>query len=167
MRRTAGTDTLHAHAQALHQGLRDLVQRYQFRNRNEICCFDVSVSQCFALEELEQHGDLSVGDLAKQMYLDISTMSRVLDQLEKKGYVRRIVNPEDRRAWRVALTSRGKQLGQKMRELAIGKEMEVLKQIPKSSRPAVIFAMKQLVKAVDSWRASSCCIPNKLVKIKH
>lgn len=162
-----GRNKLHSQAEALNLALTDLVLRYQFRNRNEICCFDVSVSQCHALEVLEQVGPQGVGALAKAMYLDISTTSRVTDQLEKKDYVRRLDHPVDRRAWLLELTSKGAHLLKKMHELAIGKEMEVLQQIPEGSRDDVIFAMKQLVKAVDSWREGSCCTPNKLRTLKH
>jgi MarR family 2-MHQ and catechol resistance regulon transcriptional repressor len=159
--------TLRKQAEALNQALTELIRRYQFRNRNEICCFDVSVSQCHVLETLETRGPLSMGSLAKEMYLDISTTSRVTDQLEKKKYVRRLEHPEDRRAWLVAPTPKGVQLLKKMHDLAIQKEMEVLQQLPETSRDDAIFALRQLVEAVDSWRTSSCCVPNKLRTIKH
>ncbi len=158
---------LRRQAESLHQALNGLIRRYQFRNRNEICCFDVSVSQCHVLEALEAHGPLSMGRLAQEMYLDISTTSRVTDQLEKKKYVRRLEHPKDRRAWLVALTRQGARLLKKMHDLAIETEMKVLDQLPEASRQDVIFALQQLVNAVDSWRASSCCVLNKLKTIKH
>jgi len=161
------SSTLGRQAEALHQALNDLIQRYQFRNRNEICCFDVSVSQCNALEALAAHGKMSVGHLAKQLFLEVSTMSRVLDQLEKKGYIRRADHPDDDRAWLVTLTKRGLALLAKMKILIIAQEEEVLKQIPSASRSHVIRALRLLIDAVDHWRAASCCVPNKLRKVKH
>ena len=40
----------------LYDALSDLVRVYQFRDRDRICCFDVSVSQCYALEALVRRG---------------------------------------------------------------------------------------------------------------
>ncbi len=167
MRRDHSPTTLARQAEELFHALTRLIQRYQFRNRNEICCFDVSVSQYYALDALQAHGEMAVGALAKEMYLDISTLSRILDQLEKKGYVRRGAHPRDRRAYLVSLTKRGEQLNERMRALAIEQEANILRQISPSSRGDVVYAMKQLVEAVDSWRQSSCCVPKKLMKVKH
>lgn len=158
---------LRRQAETMHQALQQLVQRYQFRNRNEICCFDVSVSQCHALELLAAHQPVSVGGLASRMFLEISTMSRVLDQLEKKGYVRRAHPPEDDRAWKLTLTASGRRLLEKTRALTISQEMEVLKQVPASSRRHVVQAIRSLIQAVDDWRASPCCVPRKLHRVKH
>ncbi len=33
-------------AVTLHRALTDFVRQYQFRNRNEICCYGITVSQC-------------------------------------------------------------------------------------------------------------------------
>ncbi|MDD5544753.1 MAG: MarR family transcriptional regulator [Acidobacteriia bacterium] len=161
------SSTLHRQAETLHQTLQELLQRYQFRNRNEICCFDVSVSQCNALEMLADYEPVSVGELARRMFLEISTVSRVLDQLEKKAYVRRTPAPEDNRAWKLRLTARGRKLLEKTRALSIGQEMEVLKQVPAASRQHVVQAIRSLLQAVDNWRASPCCVPRKLRRVKH
>jgi hypothetical protein len=34
------------------------VSVYQFRDRDRICCHDVSVTQCYALETIVEHGPL-------------------------------------------------------------------------------------------------------------
>ena len=60
---------------------------YQFRDRDRICCHDVSVTQCYALETLVDHGPLRLGALAQRLFLDKSTTSRVVATLVKKGYV--------------------------------------------------------------------------------
>src|ERR1700754_3464708 len=85
-------------ARALYGALSDLIRVYQFRDRDRICCYDVSVSQCYALEEVVRQGGMSLNDLAARLYLDKSTASRVVDSLERKGYVARTPHPSDRRA---------------------------------------------------------------------
>ena len=65
----------------------DLVRVYQFRDRDRICCHDISVTQCYALETLVEHGPLRLSALADRLFLDKSTTSRVVGTLVKKGYV--------------------------------------------------------------------------------
>jgi DNA-binding MarR family transcriptional regulator len=84
-------------ARRLHRAVTELVRRYQFRDRNEICCFGVSVSQCHALEALGQAGELTMGELASQMHLSVSTMTRVVDQLVARGLAQRGEDAKDRR----------------------------------------------------------------------
>src|SRR5688500_17024825 len=102
----AGQDgQLEADTVDLHRALSDLVRVYQFRDRDRICCYDISVSQCYALEAVAEHGPLTLNDLAARLYLDKSTASRVVDALEKKGYVERRTSEVDRRSLQLVDTS--------------------------------------------------------------
>ena len=85
-------------ASALQSAVADLVRVYQFRDRDRICCHDISVTQCYALETLVEHGPLRLGALADRLFLDKSTTSRVIAALVKKGYVEQQVEASDRRA---------------------------------------------------------------------
>jgi len=87
-----------------HQQIVELIKKYQFRDRNQICCFGISVSQCYILETLHTHGPLTMNELAKKMYLKISTITRVVEQLVKKNYVKREEGLNDRRVRLINLT---------------------------------------------------------------
>ena len=58
---------LPAQAKRLHQALTHLVQKYQFRDRNDICCYGISVSQCHTLEALGEHGTQTMHALAEHL----------------------------------------------------------------------------------------------------
>src|SRR5689334_3151423 len=85
-------------AEALQRALSDLVRVYQFRDRDRICCHDISVTQCYALETMVEHGPLRLGGLAERLFLDKSTTSRVVAALTKKGYVQQRPDERDARA---------------------------------------------------------------------
>src|SRR5687768_17057407 len=91
-------------AQALQAAVADLVRVYQFRDRDRICCHDVSVTQCHALEALVDHGPLRLGELTDRLFLDKSTTSRVVRTLVKKGYVEQHPDAADRRATALSAT---------------------------------------------------------------
>jgi DNA-binding MarR family transcriptional regulator len=110
MPKTVKSTKLHPDVLALHQALSDLVRIYQFRDRTQICCHDVSVTQCYALEVLIRLGSVTMTRLAQELYLDKSTASRVVDALERKGYVGRFADPDDARAVNLEVTRKGRAL---------------------------------------------------------
>jgi DNA-binding MarR family transcriptional regulator len=57
---------------------------------------------------------LRVNELAREVVLSPTAMSRFVDRVEKAGYVRREPDPADRRALQVALTDAGVDLLRRM-----------------------------------------------------
>jgi DNA-binding MarR family transcriptional regulator len=104
------TRALQADALRLYEALSELVRVYQFRDRDKICCHDISVTQCYALEALIRSGPRTLNELATELFLDKSTASRVVTTLQRKGYVTRTEHPDDRRAVLVAITATGERL---------------------------------------------------------
>ena len=101
---------LAADARELHRVLSDLMRVVQFRDRDRICCHDVSVSQCYALEAILRRGPLTLSELAAHLYLDKSTASRVVKALAEKGYIERRPHPDDGRAMQLVATAAGRRL---------------------------------------------------------
>lgn len=64
-------------------------------------------TQFLALKRLAVDGAMCAGDLARALDHDAGAMTRVIDQLEAKGYVRRQPNEQDRRSLRIAVTDAG------------------------------------------------------------
>jgi DNA-binding MarR family transcriptional regulator len=148
--------TLEQQAEELHQVVTELVKKYQFRDRQEICCYGISVSQCYTLSALDEHGTMTMGELARQMQLTVSTMTRVVDQLVARELVRRWFDPEDRRVCCVELTKQGRSLLRKIRGELLETEKEILRKIKPEDRETLVFALRELLKAVDQWREKVC-----------
>lgn len=107
MATTKADPRLLADAYRFSESLMDLIRVVQFRDRDRACCYDVSVSQCYALKAVSDHGPLTVNDLAARLYLDKSTASRVANGLEERGYLARERDPEDGRVVRLRATESG------------------------------------------------------------
>ncbi len=60
-----------------------------------------------ALSRLKANGAMRLSELAEDLYLDASTMSRHVRTLEDNGLVRRAGDPNDRRAVQLTLTEDG------------------------------------------------------------
>jgi DNA-binding MarR family transcriptional regulator len=68
---------------------------------------ELSFTQYLILKKSQQLGAVSATELARAVELDGGAMTRQLDQLERKGYLRRSPHEQDRRALRIELTNAG------------------------------------------------------------
>ena len=71
---------------------------------------ELNYSQYLVLKLLAKYGPQMPGDLSKCMEHNAGAMTRLLDRLEDKGYVRRQPHAEDRRALSIDLTEAGQAL---------------------------------------------------------
>jgi DNA-binding MarR family transcriptional regulator len=62
----------------------------------------------YELEAPRQGGSLSQQAIGERLRVDRTTMVALIDHLEQKGYVKRVRNPDDRRAYVITLTSAGR-----------------------------------------------------------
>lgn len=146
------TGDLDVQAERLHRLMTDLVKRYQFRDRSRICCFGVSVSGCYVLDELAERGDQTMQALAARLFLSVSTMSRVVGQLVRRGLVSRRRDPGDGRVVWVSLTREGKEVLARIHEGLIDSQREILRPLSAGEREAVVRVLGQLVGAVGVWQ---------------
>jgi len=68
---------------------------------------DLRFNQFLIIKRLARLGPMSATELARAVELDGGAMTRQLDQLENKGYLRRCPHELDRRALRIELTEAG------------------------------------------------------------
>jgi len=150
-------------AAGLHRALSDLVRLYQFRDRTRICCHDVSVTQCYALEAVLREGPLSLNALAALLYLDKSTASRVVDALERKRYLRRAADPADGRAVRLEATPEGRALHGRIERSLIEEEMRLIADFEPAARRAATTIIEKLAQsaAARCTRSAECCPPQE------
>ena len=152
----ATTPELRRSATTLHRALTEFVRQYQFRNRNEICCYGITVSQCYLLDALSTHGGLSMQELAGHLYLKISTVTRLVDALVRKNLVRRQKDAEDRRIVRVELTETGRRTSEKITEDLLVRQEEILSGMPEEVREEVVRAICMLVEKISPG-GRACC----------
>lgn len=152
-------DQLTQDSEDLYEALNQLVRVYQFRDRDRICCYDVSVTQCYAIETLVKRGRLRLQALAEEMFLDKSTASRVVDTLERKGYVSRVEDSEDRRAVQVEVSQSGHELYQKIRTDLIAEERAMIEHLSPEARQGALSLLKQITRATEirCGLVSGCC----------
>lgn len=70
---------------------------------------ELSHAQFELLIELDERGELSVGELALAAQITPATVTQMLEPLAESGYVERTRSEADRRVVRASLTDRGRQ----------------------------------------------------------
>jgi MarR family 2-MHQ and catechol resistance regulon transcriptional repressor len=154
-----GKNDLDRDTRDLYAALNDLVRLYQFRDRDTICCHDISVTQCYALQALARGGTMTLKALANDLMLDKSTTSRVVETLERKGYVRRATHPDDARAMNIEMTGKGRGLCNRIERELLDEERAIIAKLDPEIRRAAIGVVRDLagLAAARVGRVAACC----------
>ena len=81
----------------------------------ELAPMDITAAQYVILMSIALAEADCASGLCKDMSYDPGAMTRMLDRLERRGLVRRVANPNDRRTSTLELTAEGKAIYPKLR----------------------------------------------------
>jgi DNA-binding MarR family transcriptional regulator len=85
--------------------------------------YGVSIPQTFVLTCLYDENGITLKEIGNRTLIDSSSMTVLVDKLEKDKLVERQLDPEDRRAIRVYITDKGKAIAEEL--VKIGTEFNV------------------------------------------
>jgi DNA-binding MarR family transcriptional regulator len=80
--------------------------------------FGLTSPQYFVFNALWMGDGISVSELGERVSLDSSTLTGIIDRLEKSGYVERKINPGDRRSVLIFLTDKAREVGPQILDFA-------------------------------------------------
>ena len=83
-----------------------------------LAAFGLTPPQYFVFNALWMGDGITIGELGERVSLDGSTLTGIIDRMERSGYVERRSNPDDRRSVLVYLTTRARELGPRILEFA-------------------------------------------------
>jgi DNA-binding MarR family transcriptional regulator len=98
---------------------------------------------------------LTCKEIANRMNLSRSRITRIIDGLEKKGYMNREINLTDRRNMRITLSRKGKILTKRLDKEFIDIHFEILQDIDVSKHKSLITTMENLLTASEKWLQKS------------
>ena len=153
--------TLRADAEDLSDALSELIRVIQFRDRDRACCYDISVSQCYALKGVVDADGLTINDLAAHLYLDKSTASRVANGLVDKGLLLRERDPEDGRVVRLVATPEGTSMCSTIEADLTREYVDMLSDFDPEIRAAITRLVARLGRSFTARvqvSGGSCCV---------
>lgn len=92
--------------------IRRLMQAGELYTKELNKIYNVSSAQLNCLLALYENGPLSPSQIAKQIFVNSSTVTGIIDRLEQKGLVERLRISQDRRVITIELTKNGKVLAE-------------------------------------------------------
>jgi DNA-binding MarR family transcriptional regulator len=106
----------------------------------------VSVSEWVALRSLFASDSTTARALIESLGMTKGAISKVLDRLERKKLVRRLADPEDGRAQRIALTAAGRRLVPTLAALADENDAHFFGQLAPEARRHLAETLRELVR---------------------
>jgi DNA-binding MarR family transcriptional regulator len=106
---------------------------------------DISVSYFAVLQALWENDGISISDLGERAQLEKSTMTSLIDRMEGAGLARRENHPTDRRAYKICLTVRGRELEEKIDQVASRAYQHLTRGIPEKDLQKSIEVCRKLI----------------------
>lgn len=116
------------------------------------CGYNLSLSQVLALQIIEEERTPTPHGLAEKLYLERSTVSRLVDALAQAGFIRRDVNEENRREILLSLTHHGKRTVEEVRNQSIAFFRSILDNVPEQNRNMILHGFRNLTSALHETR---------------
>ena len=106
--------------------------------------YGISPSESIIIRRLCEKDNLTQRELAKDTYFKQSSLTLLIDKLEKKGMVERRAKKNDRRAYLICITNEGKKLEQILKDASKKVEEEALKGVDKGTEEQLIQILKNI-----------------------
>jgi DNA-binding MarR family transcriptional regulator len=141
-----------AHADALNQAIRLLSLRHRARAAALLAPVGLHPGQEALLLELARTGPVIQAQLSEALAVEPPSVTLMTRKLEASGHVRRTPAPSDKRASVVALTDRGKELAEQVKQLWCALAEETVTGLPAQTVADLPGVLKALTDNVDTRR---------------
>ena len=111
---------------------------------------EATMIQAQALRFIKEHPDATVGELARQLHISMSSTAQLTDRLAKRSWISRSGDKKDRRVVRLALTSYGEQELNSFYEQMVEMMAEFYGNIPAKDVRELLRIHNDLIDAVES-----------------
>ena len=108
---------------------------------------DMTIDQGLVLLFLNEHPDLTQKEIAELVFKDNASMTRMINTMVEKKHLKRSMNKEDRRRYKIEITKKGKEVLETLPPIIHHNRNSSLKGITKNE-------LKQLETILDKIRAN-------------
>lgn len=116
-----------------------------FVQRTQAAGFDLTPVQFAALDAIGHHPGTDQARVAEMIAYDRATIGGVIERLEQKGWVDRVVSERDRRARELSLTPEGQRILQALVPVVRELQDEILQALGEADRARFLKLARQAV----------------------
>jgi DNA-binding MarR family transcriptional regulator len=118
-----------------------------FVQRTLAAGYDLTPVQFAALDAIQANPATDQASVAEAIAYDRATIGGVIERLEQKGWVRRVVSERDRRARQLSLTPQGKRVFSALVPIVKDLQEEILHALNEAERARFLKLARQVVRA--------------------
>lgn len=130
----------------LHKNVKELDRRTLDIARS----YGLSFSQFMVLEALYSKGNLSIGEVREAILSSVGTISLVVKNLEKMGYVKRKTDENDKRVSILSLTKEGRDVIEKVIPENEAMIYDYMKDLNEEETATLLSLLKKLGANIDN-----------------
>ena len=120
----------------------------------------VSFTQWTALMRLcMQSGHMSATQLSKELGYDMGALTRVVDELERRGLVKRERSRRDRRAVEIAITAAGRRQAESAKRMVVALLNELVEPYSDAEIATLIGLMQRMLVRLQDYAAAGAADP--------
>ncbi len=116
-----------------------------FVQRTQAAGFDLTPIQFAALDAIQHHPGTDQATVAELIAYDRATIGGVVERLEQKGWVARVVSERDRRARELSLTPEGQRILKSLVPVVRDLQDEILQSLGDADRTRFLKLARQAV----------------------
>ena len=116
-----------------------------FTQRTQAAGFDLTPVQFAALDAIHAQPATDQARVAEMIAYDRATIGGVIDRLEQKGWVRRVVSQRDRRARELSLTTEGERVYTALLPVIRGLQDDILEPLGEAERARFLKLARRVV----------------------
>lgn len=116
-----------------------------FAQRTQEAGLDLTPVQFAALDAIYTHPGSDQAYIAEIIGYDRATIGGVMERLLKKGWIRRVVNAQDRRSRELSLTAKGNKVRLVLIPIVQDFQKEILKPLSLEKQDALIKLIREIV----------------------
>ncbi len=134
--------------QSLHQSFTRLEKFFNQLMRQQFACCSITVQQWYTLKAL-MDGPRTMNELAAEVALHQSTMTRIVEKLEKQAFVTKTRKAANQRIVEVQISESGKEICIAMDKQCAQMTADLLDLLPSDRQAAVVEAVETFTSLLD------------------
>lgn len=128
--------------------IREITWNFGARGLKGECCGDLSQPEFRALCLASERQQCAMQDIAKDLGFTKGGATRVVNRLERKGYIERQRSPEDGRVCCVKVTAAGSMLAKSVNREKEDRIVKIMSRVDPGMQAVILTALQSFVKAM-------------------
>ncbi|MEQ8176072.1 MAG: MarR family transcriptional regulator [Syntrophomonadaceae bacterium] len=129
--------------------MRAAMKKMERALNSRVACGGVSIPQAFVLYCLLEENGITLKEIGSRCLIDSSSMTVLIDKLEREGLVQRKLDPQDRRAIRVFILPKGKEIAEEISNRAVDFNALLLDIIGEYNQKEFIHGLNNIINNLD------------------